>query len=208
MLKVLKYALVIIVILLITSLCLIFFTSNNKNWIKNADVDLSVYRPYVLNTEINFNHKGNSKKYIKQEDGWGGQEKEYRINRGKESKIKLYIKDGKNKDILLNMHSFGLFDQNKYKFQTITLTANDTEIQKWEINYESNNYSATIPASVMKDNTLVLTFLIKDPYIYVSENDSIPIGIAIKKMVLKNYSTSETKKKVAKWLKNKLSKLK
>lgn len=195
-----KYIFFIIFILLISVFIFMFY---NNNWMKNTGVDLSVYKPYKFNTEINFNQNGNTKDYIKYEDGWGGQEEIYRMNMGKESIIRLYIKDGKNKDILLQLDCLGIFNLDKEKFQTITLVANGKEVKKWEMPYEFKSYYALIPSDLMQDNTLVLNFITDKPY--ASPTDSRLRGMAVTKIILKNVSVSKTKKKIAKYIKEKLN---
>ena len=96
---------------------ILLFSSGDDAWLKNANVDLSEYRPYVLNTDIDFTEDGNSVKYISSDYGWGGLEPKWRCTVGKESIVKLYIKDAQNTDLVVNVYGFGVFDYKTEKNQ-------------------------------------------------------------------------------------------
>lgn len=180
----------------------LFFTSGDDAWLKNATVDLSEYRPYVLNTDIDFDEGGNSAKYIFENDGWGGQEPKWRCTVGKESTVKLYIKDAQNMDLVVNVYGFGVFDYKNEKNQKITVFANGTEIGSWDVG-DNSKYSLKIPNSVMVDNSLTLKFVIDKPY--VSAFDSRPLGMAVRQMNVRKQFANKTKRKIGKWLKDKIN---
>ena len=94
-----KYILAGTLILLGLFLCALFIYIKS-DWTKNIDADFNTYKPYVLNTEIDFSGKGKSSKYINIKDGWGGQQPGWRITIGKESTMNLYVKDGKNETVI------------------------------------------------------------------------------------------------------------
>ena len=179
-----------------------FFSSGDDTWLKNATVDLSEYRPYVLNTDIEFNQDGNSVKYISSDYGWGGVEPKWRCTVGKESVVKLYIKDAKNTALVLNVYGFGVFNYKTEKNQKITVLANGTEIGEWAVG-DNSKYSLKIPDSVMVDNSLTLKFVIDKPY--VSAFDSRALGMAVRQMNIRKQFANKTKRKIGKWLKDKIN---
>ena len=181
---------------------ILLFSSGDDAWLKNATVDLSEYRPYVLNTDIDFTKDGNSVKYISSDYGWGGLEPKWRCTVGKESIVKLYIKDAKNTDLVVNVYGFGVFDYKTEKNQKITVFANGTEIGAWDVG-DNSRYSLKIPNSVMVDNSLTLKFVIDKPY--VSAFDSRPLGMAVRQMNVRKQFANKTKRKIGKWLKDKIN---
>ena len=181
---------------------ILLFSSGDDAWLKNATVDLSEYRPYVLNTDIDFTKDGNSVKYISSDYGWGGLEPKWRCTVGKESIVKLYIKDAKNTDLVVNVYGFGVFDYKTEKNQKITVFANGTEIGGWDVG-DNSGYSLKIPNSVMVDNSLTLKFVIDKPY--VSAFDSRPLGMAVRQMNVRKQFANKTKRKIGKWLKDKIN---
>ncbi len=192
-----KYILFSVIGLLILTFIAVFYISNNQSWLKNTGVDLSIYKPYVLNTEIDFSKKGKSFKYINMKDGWGGQQPKWRISLGNESIIRLYIKDGKNKKISLHLTGWGVYNHDKDEFQRVVVFANDKNIGEWKL-AENKTYSIIIPSDIMQSNILVIRFDIKKPRLI--ENTNKKTGMAVTKLQLKKQS--ETKIKIAKWLKN------
>ena len=195
------FLLVGLIVLLLGGIVLLF-TSGNDDWLKNATVDLSEYRPYVLNTDIDFTKDGNSVKYISSDYGWGGLEPKWRCTVGKESIVKLYIKDAKNTDLVVNVYGFGVFDYKNEKNQKITVFANGTELGVWGVG-DNSKYSVKIPESVMVDNSLTLKFVIDKPY--VSAIDSRPLGMAVRQMNIRKQFANKTKRKIGKWLKDKIN---
>ena len=177
------------------------FFVDNLAWTHGANVDLNVYKPYVPNTEIDFKKSGNSDKYIDMKNGWGGQEPKWRCIVGDNAEMKLYVKDGKDTQLVLRIMGFGVFDKETEQFQKITVYANDTEIETWNV-AGNDYYTAKIPAAVMTDNTLVVRLAVDKPF--VSNFDSRPLGMAVKEIMVGKNFANKTKIKIGKWLKNQL----
>lgn len=195
----LKYILAGVIFSLMLVFGYVFMVSSDNTWGKNINKE---FKPYKPNTEIYFDKDGNTKQYIETKNGWGGQEPKWRCTVGKESVIKLYIKDGMDTPLILNVSGFGVYDHKNDKYQKITLFANDKEITQWNISGDKK-YVANIPASIMKDNYLTLRFVIDKPY--VSDVDTRALGMAVKQINLRKDIGNKTKKKIGKWLKDKLN---
>ncbi len=176
------------------------FQSDNA-WPNNKSIDTNIFKPYIPNTEITFNKDGNNSEYVLIQNGWGGQEPMHRCMIGKQIDLNLYVKDGKNSPLILTVYGFGVFDTKKYTYQEITVFANGIQIDKWHV-ANKEEYTASIPAYLMKDDTLNLRFVIREPY--ALNGDTRKIGMAVQKITLTKKIAGRARVKIGKWIKNKL----
>ena len=200
--KKIKLFLIIGIVLCILAGVAVYLFQSDGTWPNSKVVDTSVFKPYIPNTEIIFNQNGNSDDFITTADGWGGQEPKHRCMIGKQIDLNLYVKDGKNSPLILGVYGFGVFDSTKYTEQEITVFANGTEIEKWPVT-RNDEYTASIPAYLMKDDTLKLRFVIREPY--TPNGDTRKIGMAVKKITLTKKVAGRTRVKIGKWIKDKLT---
>lgn len=200
--KKIKLFIIIGVALCVLAGIAVYLFQSDGTWPNSKSVDTNVFKPYIPNTEITFNKEGNSSEYILMQNGWGGQEPKHRCMIGKQIDLNLYVKDGKNSPLILGVYGFGVFDRAKYTEQEITVFANGTQIDKWKV-VNKEEYTASIPAYLMKDDTLNLRFVIREPY--TPTGDTRKIGMAVQKITLTKKIAGRTRVKIGKWLKNKLA---
>lgn len=194
-----KYILFSVICLLILTFIAVFYISNNQSWLKNTGVNLSVYKPYVLNTNINFTRRGDNSKYVTKNEGWCSQQENWRCVCGKEAYIKLYVKNGTKSAMMLHLKGFGVYNKKTDKYQKVTVFANDKEIGQLNIS-TYDTYSVKIPETLMTSNSLTVRFVIDKPY--KETKKSKPIGLAVTDISIDKVTSNKTKIKIAKWLKN------
>ena len=193
--KFLKILLVVIGFVLLGGA--VFFITNKQTGLSNISAEqLGDYRLYELGTEITFNRGGNSLKYMRVKDGWGGQENEYRCTVGNETIMKLYIPDSDGVVLKLQIDAFGVFAEQETS-QTVDVYANERKIITWAVS-EPSSYLATIPTSAIKDNKLVLKFVPHAPY--CPKGDSRDLSMAVKKMKITKPVAGKTRVKLSLWL--------
>ncbi|MFQ6729580.1 MAG: hypothetical protein ACLRFK_00795 [Alphaproteobacteria bacterium] len=180
----------------------VYLSQLGDTWPNDKSVDTNIFKPYIPNTEIIFSRDGNSSEYILMQNGWGGQEPKHRCMIGKQIDLNLYVKNGKNSPLILGVSGFGVFDTTKYSNQEITVFANGTQIDTWHVS-KKEEYTASIPAYLMKDDTLNLRFVIHEPY--TPKGDTRKIGMAVQRITLTKKIAGRTRVKIGKWLKNKLA---
>ena len=175
-----------------------------SDWLNNPGVDTSVYKAYILNTNIDLSSGGNSTDFISEKDGWGDQESEYRCVLNNGAKIRLYVKDGQNTTLDFRVSGFGIYDYDLYPSQEVTVIANGTEVAKWSV-ADDSEYFARIPGRLMTDNTVEIELRVAHPY--TPPVDKRKIGMAVKNITLGTPFAAKTKIKIGKWLKQKLGAL-
>ena len=200
--KKMKLFLIIGIVLAALAGIAVYLFQSGDTWPNSKSVDTKIFKPYIPNTEITFDQGGNSSEYILMQNGWGGQEPKHRCMIGNNVELNLYIKNGKNSPLTLGVYGFGVFDPAKYQHQEITVFANGTEIEKWNVK-SRDEYTASIPAYLMKDDTLNLRFVIHDPY--TPKGDRRKIGMAVKRITITKKIAGRTRVKIGKWVKNKLA---
>ena len=198
--KKIKLFLIIGIVLCILAGVAVYLFQSDGTWPNSKVVDTSVFKPYIPNTEIIFNQNGNSDDFITTADGWGGQEPKHRCMIGKQIDLNLYVKDGKNSPLILGVYGFGVFNPVKYQYQEITVFANGTEIEKWHVS-NRDEYTASIPAYLMKDDTLNLRFVAHEPHLQHNRQ----LAMAVQKITLTKKVAGRTRVKIGKWIKDKLT---
>jgi hypothetical protein len=73
------------------------------------------------------------------------------------------------------------------------------------MNNIDNYYSVRIPSYLMKDGSLDIQFFTDKPY--TSKKDPRPLGMAVRNIIIKKQIGGQTKRKIGKWIKNKLNKI-
>lgn len=167
----------------------------NPDRCKNANVP-SGFVCYNLGTDISFEQEGNSRDFVKNSDGWGGQESKYRCAVGKNSVINLYIPKGQGKNLQVDIEAFGVFGPNT-RYQTVEVYANETNIGKCNMN-EKYKYSVVVPSSVMTNDTLTIRFHGLKPY--TPKGDTRKISMAVSSIKITKVWGYETSQNIARWL--------
>jgi hypothetical protein len=198
--KKIKLFIIISIVLCVLTGIVVFLFQSGDTWPNSKIVDTSVFKPYIPNTEIVLDKDGNSSEYILMQNGWGAQEPTHRCMIGKQIDLNLYIKDGKNSPLILGVYGFGVFNPVKYQYQEITVFANGTEIEKWHVS-NRDEYTASIPAYLMKDDTLNLRFVAHEPHLQHNRQ----LAMAVQKITLTKKVAGRTRVKIGKWVKEKLA---
>lgn len=168
--------------------------------IATTTVDKTVFRPYVLGTDIVFANGGNSDDFINVADGWGAHEPKHRCAVGAKTIMRLYIPNGAGTGIRLIVDAFGVYNPSD-GFQTVNVYANDKHIATWNVGHDGP-FVANIPESAMPTNTLVLRFDAEKPY--SPPGDKRKLSMAVKNIRLERIVGAKTKRKIGVWIKENL----
>lgn len=186
--------------LLLIFLCLFgcynFFAKKYNNYdVTQNNSDLVNYE---IGTRIKFNASGNSKNFVKDLDGWGGQEPKYRCTVGSETVVKFNLANTKNFDLELQITAFGVYPPDDIE-QKVSVFANGTNVANWSVR-RLDTYFAEIPASLTQDGILVIKFVPEKPYTPIGDHRKL--GMAVHEMTLTRNLGAQTKRKIGRWLKN------
>lgn len=160
------------------------------------------YKPYVLGEKITFYKGGNSTYFVEPQNGWGGQGDEFTFTIGKNSTIQLFVQDGYNQHLKVNLKAFGLYSKNA-THQDLEVYANETRVKILQLQ-ENDEYMIRIPANVMVSNKLDLRFHVKHPYIM--EENGTELGFSIYELKINKDYFRETKIKIGRKIKAYFSK--
>ncbi len=203
--KLYKYCLIVFIILVaVAGTWVGYSVISNKRLEKDiieSGVDMEVFRPYILGTKISFAEGGNSADFVKTSDGWGGQEPEHRCAVGTQTVMRLYIPEGSGTPLRIVMDGFGVYPVKTATYQKVTIFANDVEIGVWHVGLDGP-FSMDIPSSVMVDNKLTLRFVPESPY--SPPPDVRKLSMAVKEIKIDKIFGAQTKRKIGKWLKEKV----
>ena len=160
-------------------------------------VDKTVFRPYVLGTDIVFANGGNSDDFINVADGWGEHEPMHRCAVGAKTIMRLYIPNGAGSGIRLIVDAFGVYNPSD-GFQTVNVYANDKHIATWNVGHDGP-FVANIPESAIPTNTLILRFDAARPY--SPPGDRRKLGMAVRSIKIDRIFAGHTKQKIGRWIK-------
>ncbi|MDL2285941.1 hypothetical protein LJC24_00685 [Desulfococcaceae bacterium OttesenSCG-928-F15] len=132
---------------------------------------------------IKFTQAYNPEKFLR--TGWSGQEATHRWTEGHEASMRIHVPNVQKNDLLLH------FDANAYlggqiKRQLIDVSVNNHFVTTWEMTGRKW-YEAEIPAHILKDNLLEISFKISNPAspCKLSESkDCRELGIAARELIL------------------------
>lgn len=196
MIKILKILTILVLISLVGLFVGLYFYQKSITWPEN--INFGEYKPYIMGTEINFSKTGNSADFVSTNNGWGGQEKNFRCTVGKNTTTKLYIKNGTNKDMELKFEAFGIYPKTEGE-RVIDVYANEKKIKTITL-IEKATYTTKIPSEVMLDDKLDLRFYTANPYKHPDGNRQL--GMAVYSIKITNDFGLKTKRKIANWIKN------
>lgn len=158
------------------------------------------YVVYEAGKIIDFSQSGNSRTFAPEDGKWGGQEPKHRCITAKTAELKLFIPGGAGADFRFGIEAAGVFSPED-TCQDITVFANNTQIAKWCMGRRSE-YTAIIPASVMKDDHVDIRFEVAKPY--VSEVDVRSLGASVRQIYLDRLVGQQTKRKLSLWIQKKM----
>ena len=158
------------------------------------------YKLYNIGQTIDFSRDGNSAKFVDTKMGWGGQETKHRCFVGSNAELSLYVPDITAQQVQLFVHATGVFKPDT-KCQNIDVYVNDTLVEQWCMG-SRDIYVATIPANIITSDALNIRFVIESPY--VSPIDARPLGAAVREIYLEKKFAQKTRKKVSRWVQDKL----
>lgn len=158
------------------------------------------YKLYHIGQTIDFSRDGNSAKFVDTKMGWGGQEAKHRCFVGDSVELPLYIPNVANQQILLYVHASGVFKPGN-ECQNITVYVNDSLVEEWCMD-SRDIYTAIIPANLITSDKLNIRFAIETPY--VSPANSRPLGAAVREIYLEKKFAQKTRKKISRWVQDKL----
>ena len=188
-------------IYIVTSICAAFvggyFCVNhyqNNRWL--ATIDAGVYKPYILGTNIGFKTGGNSMEFVRVEDGWGAPGKDFTFTIGKDTTMKLFVKDGANENLRVDMIGFGLHPDDE-EYQEMEVYANGTKLRTVRL-WDKQEYSVRIPANVMQTEELTLKFHFNRPY--KPKGSKVSFGMSVEEISVHKDYLIETKRAISNWL--------
>ena len=158
------------------------------------------YALYNIGQIIDFSRDGNSAEFIDKKLGWGGQETKHRCFVGSNAELSLYVPDITAQQVQLFVHAAGVFKPDT-KCQNIDVYVNDTLVEQWCMD-SRDIYVATIPANIITSDALNIRFVIESPY--VSPIDARPLGAAVREIYLEKKFAQKTRKKISRWVQDKL----
>lgn len=159
------------------------------------------YKHYNIGHKIYFNIGGNSTLYTGA--GWSTQEKDFTWTDGKDAYLNFFINDAKDKKLQLNMFGRGIFAPTD-ECQKITVYVNDAELTTWCFSHQDDNYVTEIPESLIESGEVQIRLHIEKPF--VAKPDPRHLGAAVKNVYISQVFAAKTKVKIARWIKNKISK--
>ncbi|QLZ68519.1 hypothetical protein FOLKNPGA_01298 [Legionella sp. PC1000] len=131
----------------------------NREYAAGSVKKLIKFAEYKLGMPLSFAQGGNVAKFLKQ--GWCGQEKEHRWTNGSQSRLGLYVKQEKSQSLSLRLHAKA-FPTKDRKPQQIKVVVNGYDIASWTM-LELDWFEATIPAKIISNGLLDITFVISEP---------------------------------------------
>ena len=152
---------------------------------------------YNIGDELELKINGNAENYLGA--GWSGFEKSFTWTDGQDAYINMFVKNAAGKKLQLNVYGHCIFDPENAQSQKITVYANGTELTTWDCKREHSSYRAVLPESVVGNGALEIRFNIDKPF--SPGADTRKLGIAVKEIEISNISLSQTKLKIALWLK-------
>lgn len=188
---------IVFLFLFLTFLCC-FVAFKHKNGSESVKPINSNIVLYNLGSKIYFSENGNSKNFVKDADGWGGQEPKYRCTVGSETVVKFNLANTRNFDLELQIMAFGVYPPDDIE-QKVSVFANGTNVANWSVR-RLDTYVAEIPASLTQDGILVIKFVPEKPYTPIGDHRKL--GMAVHEMTLTRNLGAQTKKKIGRWLKN------
>ncbi|WP_412755888.1 sulfatase-like hydrolase/transferase [Legionella bozemanae] len=117
------------------------------------------FAEYELGMPLSFAQGGNVAKFLRQ--GWCEQEKGHRWTNGSKSRLGLYVKQAKSQSLSLRLHAQA-FPTKDGKPQQIKVVANGYQVASWKM-LELDWFEATIPAKIISNGLLDITFIISEP---------------------------------------------
>jgi hypothetical protein len=172
----------------------LFNRYEDRKWL--ATTDAGMYKPYVLGTNIGFKTGGNSTDFVRVEDGWGAPGKDFTFTIGKDTIMKLFIKDGANENLRVDMIGFGLHPDDE-EYQEMEVYANGTKVRTMRL-FDKQEYFVRIPAKVMQTEELTIKFHFNKPY--KPKDSKVSFGMSVEKMSVHKDYLIETKRAIYNWL--------
>ena len=166
----------------------------DRKWL--AETESGIYKPYILGTKIGFKMGENSTDFVRVEDGWGAPGNDFTFTIGKDTITHLFIKDGKNENLRVDLIGFGLHPDDE-EYQDMEVYANGTKLRTVRL-WEKQEYSVRIPAKVMQTEELTLKFHFNKPY--KPKGSKVSFGISVEKMSIHKDYLIETKRAIYNWL--------
>lgn len=158
------------------------------------------YVVYSAGDIIDFARDGNSMEYAPADGKWGAQEPKHRCITAKTAELKLFVPDADGADMRLSVNAFGVYNPID-PCQYVTVYVNDTNLTKWCM-ANRDVYTVIIPAKLVKDGALHITFEIANPY--VNDVDVRTLGAAVREIRVDKLLGQQTKKKLSLWLQKKI----
>ena len=158
------------------------------------------YVVYNSGKVIDFSKDGNSRDFAPVDGAWGGQEPKHRCITAKTAELKLFVPDADGADMRLSVNAFGVYNPID-PCQYVTVYVNDTNLTKWCM-ANRDVYTVIIPAKLVKDGALHITFEIANPY--VNDVDVRTLGAAVREIRIEKLIGQQTKKKLSLWLQKKI----
>ena len=155
------------------------------------------FNEYDIGDKISFDKNGNSTQYVGA--GWSMPEKSFTWTDGSDAYINMFVKDGTDKKLQLNVFGRCIFDSESAQSQKITVYANNKELATWDCKREESVYRVVLPQDAIENSVLEVRFNIGNPFTFGA--DTRKLGIAVKEIEISNISVSKTKLKIALWLK-------
>lgn len=194
-----KKKLYIFLLLIFIGMGIFFVLRPRGNDMKNISVP-DDYVVYNLGKTIDFTDDGNSLDFIAVSDAWGGQESTHRCINSSTAHIKLFVPDMGGSDLRFTIDLYGIYAPDE-KCQDISVFANNTQIAQWCVP-RHDIFSAVIPASILSDGLIDIRLDIAKPY--TSNIDFITRGAAVREITLEKIRGNQTKKKISRWVQDKL----
>lgn len=155
----------------------------NREYAAGSVKQVIKFAEYELGMLLSFAQGGNVAKFLKQ--GWSGQEKGHRWTNGSKSRLGLYVKQAKSQSLSLRLHAQA-FPTKDGKPQQIKVVANGYQVASWKM-LELDWFEATIPAKIISNGLLDITFIISEPTApsEISESlDHRKLGIFAKEIII------------------------
>lgn len=159
----------------------------SASWHKTPKIyDVTKNNLYKIGGIVDFGRGGSSILYMPgYSQGWSEQEELYTWTQGATAMLSFMLATVPQNDLTLHVKAFPYLGGG-LKEQLIGVYANDTKIATWRITDETDIQS-TIPAAIIRDDTLNLVFKVNNPTspkeVGASE-DSRKLGIAVKELVI------------------------
>lgn len=124
---------------------------------------------YNLDAIIDFSRSGQSSQYLVH--GWGDQEESHRWTVGEEARMFIEVVDAIEEDLIFRINADAYQGPDNLG-QEVDMFVNGIQVATWEIN-EHDWYEALIPAEIIDDNHLSITFIIHEPIAPCAVDESL-----------------------------------